>query len=167
MTKSLLLVRHAQANTKEPGEQDLDRSLNEAGVMDALRIGRYLLMEEINIGRIMTSHAKRAIETATLICESLKLDLNMIIELEDLYEASARTLLDNINQFDETICCVVLIGHNPALAFLGEYLSNQPVGFLPPGGLIWLEFKDMKWKEVGKETAFLKETIYPEQINNS
>jgi len=167
MTKSLLLLRHAQANTKEPGERDLDRSLNEAGVMDALRIGRYLLKEEVNIGQIMTSHAKRAVETASLICESLKLDLNMITELDDLYEASARTLLNRINQFDESLCCVVLIGHNPALAFLGEYLSNQPVGFLPPGGLIWLEIKDMTWKEVDKETAFLKDTIFPEKLTNS
>ena len=115
----------------------------------------------------MTSHAKRAVETATLVCESLKLDFNMITEFEDLYEASARTLLDSINQFEETLCCVVLIGHNPALAFLGEYLSNQPVGFLPPGGLIWLELEDMTWKEVGKETAFLKVTVYPEQLTNS
>jgi phosphohistidine phosphatase len=167
MKKSLLLLRHARANTKEPGEQDLDRSLNEVGVMDALRVGRYLLKEEVDIGRIMTSHAKRAVETATLICESLKLDPNKITEQEDLYEASARTLLDGINQLEESICCVVLIGHNPALAFLGEYLSNQPVGFLPPGGCIWLEFKNMTWKEVEKETASLKEIVYPEQLTNS
>ena len=52
MIKSLLLLRHAQASTKEQGEKDLDRSLNEAGVVDALRIGRYLLKEEISIERI-------------------------------------------------------------------------------------------------------------------
>ncbi|MFC2124919.1 histidine phosphatase family protein [Bacteroidota bacterium] len=167
MIKSLLLIRHAQAKTKEPGEKDIDRSLNEAGVMESLRIGRYLSKEEVNIEQIMTSHARRAFETATLISESLKLDPNKITELEDLYEASARTLLDRINQFEESFCCVVLIGHNPALTFLGEYLSSQPIGFLPPGGLIWLAFEDMSWENVEKETAFLKGTIYPEQLTIS
>ncbi len=167
MIKSLLLLRHAQANTRDSGERDQDRSLNEVGVMEALRIGRYLLKEGISIDCIMTSHAKRGVETASLISESLKLDPDKIIESEDLYEASTRTLLDWVNQIDESLVSIVLIGHNPAIAFLGEYLSSQPLGFIPPGGLIWLEFDDLSWKEIAKETAVLKHTIFPEQLAGS
>ena len=167
MEKILILIRHAQAISKETGKNDLERVVSETGVIEAVKMGKYLSAREICMEKILTSHANRSKETANLIVEQLKLDKERIEVIEDLYEASARILLNTVNGLDDKLSCVALIGHNPSLTFFCEYISSTPVGYLPPGGLIIMKFTDTEWSEIEKGSGVLSETIFPEHINSN
>jgi phosphohistidine phosphatase len=164
MEKSLILVRHAESRNQEQGQKDLDRVLSDTGVRDASRLGRFLYLEGRIPQLIYSSHAVRAIQTSKLIGEQLKLDDSEINIDEELYEASVRSLLNLINNIEEGINSIIIIGHNPAITHLCEHLSEDVIGYLPPGSMIHLTFKKMKWKEIAKGTGHLKEIKLPDQI---
>lgn len=164
MKKSLILIRHADSRNQEQGQKDLDRVLSDVGIQEASRVGRFLYLQGKIPQLIYTSHAARAFETAKLIAEQLKLDDSEINIDEDLYEASVRSLLSRINKIEEGINSIIIIGHNPAITHLCEHLSNEVIGFLPPGSMVHLVFDKMKWEEISKGTGHLKEIKLPDQI---
>lgn len=164
MKRFLILVRHAKSHQAEPGQKDMDRELTGSGYQQASRLGRYLYLKEMIPDKILTSHARRAIDTAQLIAEQLKLDSSQIEENEELYEASVRTLLSQIHGLDPLLKSVIIIGHNPAITHLGEHLLKDEIGNLPSGSMVFLTFVNLNWDELDKGTGFLEEIKFPEQI---
>ena len=164
MKRFLILVRHAKSRESEPGQKDLDRELTESGYQQASRLGRYLYLKDLIPEKIFTSHAKRALDTAQLIGEQLKLDPVQIERNEELYEASVRTLLSQIHGLDPLLKSVIIIGHNPAITHLCEHLSKDEIGNLPSGSMAFLSFVNLNWDELDKGTGFLEEIKFPDQI---
>jgi len=164
MKRFLILVRHAKSRQAEPGQKDLDRELTESGYQQASRLGRYLYLQELIPEKIFTSHALRALDTAQLIGEQLKLEPFQIEKNEELYEASVRTLLSQIHGLDTSLKSVLIIGHNPAITHLCEHLSKDEIGNLPSGSMVLLSFVNLNWNELDKGTGFLEEIKFPDQI---
>jgi phosphohistidine phosphatase SixA len=50
--------------------------------------------------------------------------------------ASVRTFLQAVNQLKSEWEHVMMVGHNPIITYLGEYLSDEIVGDLPTGAVI-------------------------------
>ncbi len=165
MKRSLILIRHAQSRNVEHGQKDVERELTDSGIQDASRLARYMYLEEIIPDVILTSHAARALDTAQLFADQLKLDHSEIKIDEDLYEASVRTLLGFISNLDNSLKTVLIIGHNPSITHLCEHLSTDVIGFLPPGGMVHLTFEDLLWSQLDKGTGQLKEIKLPDQIS--
>ena len=69
MTKTLYLVRHAQAS--DSVSPDLIRPLVANGMIDAARMGRHLASKMQGIDLILTSHSERTQMTAQVFCEQL------------------------------------------------------------------------------------------------
>jgi phosphohistidine phosphatase len=164
MKRFLILVRHAKSRESEPGQKDLDRELTDSGYQQASRLGRYLYLKERIPEKIFTSHAKRAVDTAQLIGEQLKLDFSQIEINEELYEASVRTLLSQIHGLDPSLKTAIIIGHNPAITHLCEHLSKDEIGNLPSGSMVLLSFVNLNWEELDKGTGYLEEIKFPDQI---
>jgi phosphohistidine phosphatase len=164
MKRFLMLVRHAKSRESEPGQKDIDRELSESGYQQASRLGRYLYLKGINPDKILTSHARRAVDTAQLISEQLKLDPSQIESTEELYEASVRTLLQQIHRLDNAYKFIIIIGHNPAITHLCEHLSKDEIGNLPSGSMVNLSFVNLQWNELDKGNGFLEEIKFPDQI---
>lgn len=164
MKRFLILIRHAKTRESEPGKKDIDRELTESGYQQASRIGRYLYLNELVPDKLLTSHARRALDTAQLIADQLKLDSSKIIENEELYEASVRTLLNQIHHLDSSLKSVIIIGHNPAITHLCEHLSQNEIGNLPSGSMVQLSFTNLSWKELDKGTGYVEEIKFPDQI---
>ena len=78
----IYFVRHglSESNVKRifAGQKD-DSLLTEQGKEEARRIGREILKECIFIDKIVSSPAKRAVETAQLIANEIKIDPSKII----------------------------------------------------------------------------------------
>jgi phosphohistidine phosphatase len=164
MKRFLILVRHAKSRQVESGQKDLDRELTESGYQQASRLGRYLYLKELIPEKIFTSHALRALDTAQLIGEQLKLEPFQIEKNEEFYEASVRTLLSQIHGLDASLKSVLIIGHNPAITHLCEHLSKDEIGNLPSGSMALLSFVNLNWNELDKGTGFLEEIKFPDQI---
>jgi len=164
MKRYLILVRHAKSQESEQGQKDVDRELTETGYQQASRLGRYMYLQEIIPDKILSSHARRALDTAQLIADQLKLDSSQIVENEELYEASVRTLLNQISKLDKSLKSVIIIGHNPAITHLCEHLSKDEIGHLPSGSMVYLSFVNIGWNELAKGTGYLEEIKFPDQI---
>ena len=165
MTKSLILVRHAQSINLQQGIKDIERSLTDTGVQEAYKIGKYLNNTKLRPDLIYTSNAERAVSTAKLIAEQTGNEDHEIIMLDDLYEASFRILLKIINQLENKYNNVLIIGHNPAISFLCEFLSDHAIGEIVPAGICILKFNDMDWETIGKASGQIFEYISPSEIN--
>ncbi|MBS0000209.1 MAG: histidine phosphatase family protein [Cyclobacteriaceae bacterium] len=164
MKRHLILIRHAKSRETEPGQKDIDRELTESGYQQASRIGRYLYLKELIPEKLLTSHARRALDTAQLIADQLRLDPYQVIENEELYEASVRTLLNQIHGLDESLKSVIIIGHNPAITHICEHLSKNEMGNLPAGSMVHLSFANINWEELDKGTGVVEEIKFPDQI---
>ena len=161
--KKLFLVRHAKAQESSVGEKDIDRVLHRKGLMDAPRMGRILSENAERPEKLISSTATRAQQTAYFFAEQLKFETADIELDEDIYEASARSLLNTVNHLDDKFDCIMLFGHNPSFSYLTEYLTKDIVGDLPPCGVILMHFEVDTWKAVSDSTGSIKGRWMPSE----
>jgi phosphohistidine phosphatase len=155
MSKKLFLIRHAKAEESHGNQKDADRYLTPAGMHQANQQGQRLHEAEIMPDLILSSSAERARMTAEEIAQRIKYDLNRIQYEEDLYEASVRTLLRVINELDEKYQTVFILGHNPTISYLSEYLTQADIGTVDAAGMVELSFEVERWAEISEGTAHL------------
>ena len=164
MVKHLILVRHAEAATAPPGQKDKYRPLTAQGYQDAARVGSYGHKQHWSLDTILSSTALRAQTTAELIAEQLHFDLSRIIFREELYEASVRAMLQEINQQPDHCEQLMLVGHNPTISYLVEYLTGQDTLSMTPAGMVGLTFDIEHWAMVSKQTATLVYALCPADL---
>lgn len=153
MTKTLYLMRHAEAGPKEGRKDDRSRELTPAGIRAARQAGDWLHQQKITLDLLVSSDALRAEQTIRLVAEGLALDSPRILLDDTLYEASLRQLLDYINQLDDSYNHVLIVGHNPAITYFAEYLTKAEIRDMSPGSIIVIRFELASWKEVSQNTG--------------
>jgi phosphohistidine phosphatase len=132
----LFIIRHAKSSWKETGLDDFDRPLNKRGLRNAPAMAKRLYGQNISPDCILSSPAVRAKTTAKALAQGVGYK-NKILYEKDIYEAGLETLLHVINKIDKKYRCVFLIGHNPGLNMLVEYLTNFH-GNIPTCGIVHL-----------------------------
>lgn len=161
MVKSLILVRHAQAEPYSPVIKDEERELTATGVADASRMGKHLLSLQVVPDLIIASPAFRTSTTAQLLAEQLGYDLPNIQTESTLYESSMRNLIGVVNQLSEKHLQVMIVSHNPTLTYLAEYLTHAEIGTLPTCGAVNIQFENLSWQQVSGNTGKLLWFEYP------
>lgn len=153
MGRTLFIVRHGKARSKEAGEKDLDRMLEPEGLRQATRLGSYLYNKNTDISAIISSSAKRAVQTAEQIADQLNYNLSRIEIDDDLYEASVRIFLDKVNNLNNALNEVIIIGHNPAVTYFVEFLTGHHFDGMETGSVVKIACQTDNWTEVSKDTA--------------
>jgi phosphohistidine phosphatase len=153
MTKTLYLVRHAQAS--DSVSPDLIRPLVANGMIDAARMGRHLASKMQGIDLILTSHAERTQMTAQVFCEQLGIDNQIVRVEEDLYESSPKHYLDAINALSEDMDSVMIVGHNPSISYLAEFLTREEIGSMPTCAVVGMTIENLTWAEVTKKSGHI------------
>lgn len=165
MKKLLLLVRHAKAEEQSVMFKDFDRELVSRGIMDAARMGRYLSTEQITVDQIKTSSAARAYQTAKIIAEQLKVQVDSIEMDEKLYSGGVQAYLAAVNTTSESVQTLIVCGHNPDISYFGEYLTRGDVGSMSKGSLLTIEFEALAWAEVSGKTGKIINHISPKTLH--
>jgi len=159
--KRLILVRHAKSSLNQPLVSDHERILNQTGISEAKLIGQYLSNNKYTPCHIISSTAIRTIETANIIIKQLKFKNN--IETQSLiYTDSVLNILNLINNFDNQYQCVMLVGHNPTITQLINYITNMRIDHMPTCGAGIIDFK-VTWDSV-KEDGKLIDFIWPDTL---
>lgn len=148
------------------GETDKERELSTHGIRESLLIGSYLSKQKLIPDIIITSAARRARACADLVSDALKSDPEKIIVNDEFFQASPRTFLDIINQFDDSLQHVLCIAHNPTITYVAEYLTKAEIGDLVPAGLAIIRFNLGSWSQVGAANGELVNYIYPSMLIN-
>ena len=147
----------------EAGQHDIERPLHTDGVLNSSKIGKYLYDREFLPNIILSSPARRALATATLISEQFGFDSGKLHSKEDLYEASVRVMLKIVNQLKEDWDCVIVVGHNPVVSYFSEYVSGAEIGDMATCGIAIIHFKS-KWNEISEGTGEFKSYIFPDKL---
>lgn len=164
MAKTLLLVRHAEAAEANANQRDAERELTPKGYRDAPRIGRYLFDKQVLPHVIWSSTAQRALATSELIAEQLKFDTLKIKTSVDIYQASVRSLLQLVNEQKEQHEQVLIVGHNPAITYLAEYLTGEEIGDMVPCGVVYVSFAVDEWGQISQDTGTLEAYLQPDHL---
>jgi phosphohistidine phosphatase len=167
MSKKLYLVRHAKAQQDSIDNSDFSRELADRGLRDASLVGSYLKDNGYLVDMIISSPAARAIGTAELIAQQMEYKLTAIHTNEELYMASARTFLQVVNQLKDDWQSVMITSHDPAVTYLGEYLSKAEVGHMPTGSAMVISFEVDSWAEISENSGSLDTFITPRKIKDS
>ena len=162
MKKTLILVRHAKSDWSINGQKDFDRTLNERGHSDAPRMGNKFASMRIMPDAIISSPAERAKLTAEYFAEQLKLDTQKTIFNANIYDASVRVLMNEINALENSYNTVMVFGHNPGLSYFAEYATKAEIGEMPTCAIIGISFEIDSWQMVSQGMGKVDFFTYPE-----
>lgn len=124
MTHQLWLFRHAKSDW-DTKSQDFDRPLSKRGRKNAIRIGQWMIENRLVPDLIISSPAERAFQTCEFLQQGAQGEFNVPTWDERLYLASIDTLLQVIAEQSNSLEKLMLVGHNPGLDELVEYLCGQ------------------------------------------
>lgn len=144
--KKLTVVRHAKSSWKMNDLDDFERPLNARGLQSAPLMADSILTEIGLPEIVLCSTAKRTSETFQLFTEKWgetpKCDF-----IPSLYLAELHTILKIISDIPQNFSSAMLIGHNPGLTDLINYLGNNRLDNLPTCGVMQLEF-GTEWSNI-------------------
>ncbi len=122
----LLLLRHAKSCWKNKELDDHDRPLNKRGKRDAIEMGKYLKKINMIPNSIVTSSARRAVETTTLVCRHSDYDKPVEVNFTFL-NGGVDSYIRSISQTSIDRTTLLLIGHNPVLEELVAILTRHSI----------------------------------------
>lgn len=168
MTRELLILRHGKSDWSADTD-DFHRPLKDRGKRGAQRIGVWLAQQDLRPDYIVSSSAERAMVTAEKTCKVMGLGTQQIHSDRAVYEAGLQNLLQVLAACPETAQRVLLVGHNPGLEQLLEYLVAEQVPdtadgkLLPTATLARLEMP-ADWQQLESGCAVLKSIIRPASL---
>jgi len=136
MQRDLLLMRHAKSLHDEPDVADFERGLAPRGKKDVARMCEKLRNHGLIPDHIYSSSAKRAKQTAELVCSHLPLTEDRLSCHPELYAAGAEAILDFIKSIPADIRMPMIVGHNPELDECVEYLCGTNLPLTDSGKLM-------------------------------
>jgi phosphohistidine phosphatase len=155
-TKRLTLLRHAKAAPGDETTPDRERPLNDRGNHDAPMMGRRLRALGVRPSLVLTSPARRALQTARLVCKEIDYPQEFLQREHDLYLATPGEIIKVLARQDNAFNDILVCGHNPGLTDLANRLSGERIDNIPTCGLVVIEARIRKWPDLerGKLVAF-------------
>ncbi|KQT94604.1 hypothetical protein ASG49_07070 [Marmoricola sp. Leaf446] len=161
-----MVLRHGRAESF--AEEDHVRRLTARGRRDATAVGEWLSGAGVRPDAALVSSAARTRETWDLLAAALPEAPEAQVR-DDLYSASADTVLDVLRAVPDDVTTLVYVGHNPAVASLAQALEDgEPDveafvalsrGF-PPGAAAVLQVP-VAWSELDAAGARLADFHAP------
>lgn len=150
--KQLLIIRHAKSSWDLTALTDYDRQLNERGHNDAPMMAKRLLEKHIAIDAFVSSTAVRALTTATYFAAIYQQTEEAILQFDELYNASANTILKVVSHLPKNIETAALFAHNPGVTDFANTLTTTQIDDMPTCGIFavkaqcdsWADFKSAK-----------------------
>jgi len=161
--KTIYLVRHAKSSWKYPDLDDFERPLNKRGRKSAPFMGTILKKLKVAPDLILSSPANRASMTARIIADKIDYPLEKIRYRESIYEFSANALIEVIEHLDDVINKAMLVGHNPALTDLANFIGDKPISNIPTSGVFCADLDIPSWAKIGDHCGQLKFFEFPKK----
>ncbi len=144
--KQLILFRHAKSSWDDD-VGDADRPLAGRGERDAPRMGKRLKARAARARIcIVASHATRAQRTAELVAKALGIKRKEVRTERALYLASPDDILGVVAAQDDSLSCLLVVGHNPGLTELvNRLLPDLALDNLPTSGAVAIDLSTTSW----------------------
>ncbi len=163
--KTILLMRHAKAESPVSGQKDFDRPLSVRGRDDAERMGRTLAKLHAIPEAIVTSSAARARQTAE--AAALGMNFGGTIRLERaLYAAPGDVWIAALRALPAAAGSALLVAHSPGIAEAAALICGAPPRAfdVPTGGMIAFDGEVERWRDLVQGGAALRWFLRPKLI---
>ncbi len=151
MTRTVLIMRHGKSRWDDLGVSDHDRRLTARGKSDALRMGEELRALDLIPDAVVTSTARRARGTARRVTRASGAEGKVRLHAGFYFEG-LRPFLEVLASLDQTVQCVLLVGHNPTVEELVFHLTGTVVG-MPTAALARVDLPVDDWSELNGSTV--------------
>ena len=162
--RTLLILRHGEAEAPASDDQDQERRLTEPGRSNARQLGEFLRAIDHSPDSIICSTAARARETVEIAGEAGTWKCPTCFEHE-IYESSPGLVLDHIQRETDITRRLLLAGHEPTCSALARGLAES--GPLPfrPAAMACLAFDIESWAEATPGRGRLLWMVTPELLS--
>lgn len=159
--KTLILIRHAKSSW-EYDVDDHERPLKKRGFKDAKLVSKAFKKRLISTKNIFSSTANRAFTTCKIFMETLEIDQNEVVQVNDLYDFGGNKVINFLKSLDEDYKTVMIFGHNHAFTSICNIFGDVYIDNLPTSGLVVIDFEVDSWSDISKgSTRF---TIFPRDL---
>jgi phosphohistidine phosphatase len=181
--KRAIFVRHAKSSWKYPELQDIERPLNKRGLRDGPVMARKMspFAKDLTVVQpaaqdhailsafaredtiILTSPANRALSTARFFAIELKIPLEEIGIIDELYMASKREVINILESINSSSDCAIIFGHNPTQTSLINYFGKD-IDNVPTCGAFVVDSESETWKDFTDHDCTIKAYYYPKMF---
>ncbi len=119
--RRIVLLRHAKA--EQIGATDRERELSPRGRADAAATGRWLAEQQVTPDCVLVSAATRTRQTWEHLAPAAGWSMEPTYDA-GLYAAGPETMLDLVREAPDSATTVLVIGHNPTVAYLAQMLGD-------------------------------------------
>lgn len=161
LMKIIYILRHAKSSWDDATMTDFERPLNQRGLKTAPFIGKLMKERGLVPDVILSSPAKRACETAKLVCESAGFETQIKLD-QRIYEATVGTLVSIVMEIDDSFDSALLVGHNPGAEGLVYYLTGE-IAPMPTAALAVIELKINNWADISNGRGSLRFVFRPRE----
>jgi phosphohistidine phosphatase len=162
--KKLLIIRHAKSSWDDPSLEDYERPLNKRGKKNAPFMGELLYKKGLLPDKILSSGAKRAKTTAKIFQEKTKFSKEIEFD-DDIYFKDEDDLIYLLQQTDDRVDTLYLVGHNPTLNFLAYYFVDFDKN-IPTCGIVQIDFDVKSWSKISNKNAHFVAFEYPKKYTS-
>ncbi len=171
--KTLILMRHAKAETVSLRGGDHDRALSQKGIKRTHLIGTYLQDRNISPDAILTSSSQRTTETVDRLLPFFAgRDDPPVTNSRALYLADPDRILSEIWTTEDDVETLLAVGHNPGFHELASQLAKSQSGEVfaklqsnfPTGALAILHFDAASWTEIDARGGQLEDVVFPSDL---
>jgi phosphohistidine phosphatase len=158
--RSIYLLRHAKTEMAGPEQPDAERALTARGEADAAIMGQHIAARTPSPELVLCSTARRTRQTLAHMGLTLPTELQAT-----LYLASPGDMLAAIQEADDAVGALLLIGHNPGIHELTALLTAEAanehdldrlsMGF-PTCTLATLQCDAPHWRDVAPGACLLR-----------
>jgi phosphohistidine phosphatase len=159
--KTVYIVRHGKAVPASTNIADAERLLTDTGVARTCRVALYMAESKPVIDQIIASPAERAYATALIIADKLGFQASNIIADEKLFTGDEMDTLDLLEQIDDSINSVMIVGHNPVITMVANRFANPKLESLPTTGVVSVHLDTDKWVDLKKAKVIQNFTVWP------
>ena len=157
----LTIIRHAKSSWEHEELSDFERPLNPRGRRDAPVMAARLKRAAKRPQLLVSSPALRAISTARVFAEVLGISTDSIQLQSKIYEASASTLLQIIQNLDDQYSHIAIFGHNPGFSELSKRLTQCDFDELPTCGMVQISLPVEHWRDVSANSGKMLYSSWP------
>jgi phosphohistidine phosphatase len=163
--KTLIVIRHAKAVAHDAAPTDYERALAPRGHRDAQQMALHVAESGPRPDVLLVSTSMRTTETAAYFIEAWKLTEEQITREQRVYNASLRMLTSLLPALPESASCVAIVGHNPGVSELVEYLASGHTGSMPTSAVAVVDLLHAEtWDEVAAGTGRVRGAYTPARI---
>jgi phosphohistidine phosphatase len=126
-------------------------------------MGEILKKLKVTPDLVLSSPANRAAMTARIIAASINYPLENTRYNEAIYEFSESALIHVVKQIDDAVNKAMVVGHNPAINGMANYIADQSIGNIPTCGVFCVDLDISSWAKIIEHYGKLKFFEFPKK----